>query len=636
METQQVQQGQQAQPQIPITNLDPTALTLSRAIRASETSLDGDYNKTITEPNGTTSWGAYMWNGDNFQNWAKQYGLDPNDKSPQNQDKLAYTRIKSLLDKGLSQSEIAAMWNGAHTSNGTLVANQPSYAEKVKSNYEKLAQNYGQPQSQFVDPSQIKLTPFQQTGTQQTGTQTPTTQPSQEPSGAGGVLKSAVPALFDALDLLQGRSKKTPLQLLGDLGLTASWFIPGFGEMGALGKLATNVGLGYGIGTLGNLASGQNIGQALTPQTTNIAGAAFGGVGSLATEALGGIIRKAADISPQIETALKSGSITKDDYLAYMNAAKAHATDVRTPTPLTMAADKLDEAASMIDKQTANAGKIIGDAKTGLSNVKLSDTSQIAEDFKNRALNDYGIQISPTGKVIPVKGRISPLSASDANRLASTYKDLVSLSGKNATARTATDLIGKIDSGINYAKAGSIQGFDPLQQMMLGTRSQVDNALRSVAPDLAKANDTYSVLKSVQQEINKMAGAEGQRGELLMRRVFSGDKSGQVQDLFNKIKQLTGIDLVDHAVLAKHAIQSIGDKSQNTLLEQIFGNIKQAQGGLIPLAMSKGTEAIKKIATPERIGLRMIEGKPEIGQGLLSKLVQRTARQSGGLLRGGQ
>ncbi len=78
--------------QTPGTNIDPTALALSRSIRQVESG--GDYN---AKGDNGTSFGAYQFHGDNFKNWATQYGLDPTDKSPTNQDHLAYLKIKSGL-----------------------------------------------------------------------------------------------------------------------------------------------------------------------------------------------------------------------------------------------------------------------------------------------------------------------------------------------------------------------------------------------------------------------------------------------------------------------------------------------------------------------------------------------------------
>lgn len=144
---------------MPPTNsqVDPTALALSRAIRATE---GGDY--TNTSGDAGTSAGAYQWNNGkiplqkgqvpaNFKSAAQQFGLDPNDFSPTNQDHVAYMQIKHDLDSGLSQSSVSAKWNsglthgwedhkGTTTINGkTISYDTPAYVAKVQHYYQNSA-----------------------------------------------------------------------------------------------------------------------------------------------------------------------------------------------------------------------------------------------------------------------------------------------------------------------------------------------------------------------------------------------------------------------------------------------------------------------------------------------------------------
>lgn len=111
------------------TNLDPQVVSLAKAIRQTESG--GDFNAIGDQG---TSKGAYQFHNDHFEKWATQYGLDPKDFSPVNQDKVAYARMKDLKDQGYHAGEIAAMWNGSHLENGRPVANHPDYITKVQKN----------------------------------------------------------------------------------------------------------------------------------------------------------------------------------------------------------------------------------------------------------------------------------------------------------------------------------------------------------------------------------------------------------------------------------------------------------------------------------------------------------------------
>lgn len=154
------------------TELDAGAVTLAKAIRQRES--QGDYNAV---GDAGTSKGAYQWQPGNFQAGASKYGLDPNDFSPVNQDKVAYYQVKELKDKGYTPEQVAAAWNagegklkndawkqnvGVTTINGQQVKyDTPGYVNEVVKNFQQLKGGYNpnpyssQPQN---NPGAINLT----------------------------------------------------------------------------------------------------------------------------------------------------------------------------------------------------------------------------------------------------------------------------------------------------------------------------------------------------------------------------------------------------------------------------------------------------------------------------------------------
>lgn len=137
------------------TLLDAGVVNLSKAIRQQESG--GNYN--AIGDNGT-SHGAYQWQPGNFASAAKQYGLDPTDFSPTNQDKVAYAQISHYKEQGLLPEQIASMWNsgkpdptgnvGTKKINGKDVSfDTPAYVSKVMSHFQQFkTENPGQPQAQ--------------------------------------------------------------------------------------------------------------------------------------------------------------------------------------------------------------------------------------------------------------------------------------------------------------------------------------------------------------------------------------------------------------------------------------------------------------------------------------------------------
>lgn len=131
-------------------NVDKDALNLTRSIGLAESGKNGvpDYNAV---GDAGTSKGAYQWQPGNYKAAAKEAGLDPNDFSPANQDKVAYYQVKKYKDQGLQPWEIASLWNSGSKDNwenhkGTKMINgqvvqydTPAYVSRVKEHYSQLS-----------------------------------------------------------------------------------------------------------------------------------------------------------------------------------------------------------------------------------------------------------------------------------------------------------------------------------------------------------------------------------------------------------------------------------------------------------------------------------------------------------------
>lgn len=150
--------------------VDQDALRLTRAIALKESGVKGQPNYNAIGDAGTSK-GAYQWQPGNFENAAKQYGLDPNDFSPENQDKVAYAQIKSYKDKGYDPGQIASLWNSGSPNNwkdhsGTVTINgqkinydTPAYVNGVKEYYQQLAQQEGtQPTTDTTQQTSVQPT----------------------------------------------------------------------------------------------------------------------------------------------------------------------------------------------------------------------------------------------------------------------------------------------------------------------------------------------------------------------------------------------------------------------------------------------------------------------------------------------
>lgn len=225
----------------------------------------------------------------NFQNEATKYGLNPQDFSPENQNKVLYAEVASKKKAGLTPEQILSAHNSgdpnkyldAATSTGTGpvgaydvkgyvdrgMAAAQQYAQQSKGN----AQGYQPPapagQTQAPTGSvqgYVPPTPPQQPVAPETSSQGSTdpsggflsglqedlngTNPESLGTQAGNTIKGVGNFLFpiagDAYHDIKGDSTKTALQQAGDLGssaLSAATLIPGVGE-GVLGLKAGLLG----------------------------------------------------------------------------------------------------------------------------------------------------------------------------------------------------------------------------------------------------------------------------------------------------------------------------------------------------------------------------------------------------------
>lgn len=616
---------------------DQDAVNLAKSIRRAET---GDSQDPYNQKGASGEFGAYQFMPQTYKNYAQKYLGDQNAQpSVENQNKIAYSFVKEKKDSGYNPAQIASMWNAGEgkpdaykqnwkgTNSEGVSYDTPAYAQKVSNFYQQLKGG-----SQPNQPNQ-STQPNQQA------------QPNQPESLGGkavdvakGVGNFLFPIVGDVKDIFQGKSQKTGLQLFGDTALSVLPFIPGLGEVGEAARageagiegasLATKAlaspvvrgaATGYGAGVASNLSQGKGLGESFKPGMNTLLGAALGGATPKIIEGISGLTKGMSGITPQIENALKDSGMSVDDYNKYIDAAKARTGDIRAPSPLNLAADQLDTAAEKISQATKAAGVAVGEAKKAVGNQTLGDITPVLENFTKQVEDKYGLALTvgKDGSMTPISipGRSVDISPTERSRIVEVAKKLFKLRG--APLSVASDEASNISKLIDYSKKDLYgNSNDPLEGLLKSTDGQIRQIINQTSPEMAQANANFSGLRGLENEISGMAGKNLQKGELLMKRVFSGDKSGDIQDLFGKIKQITGIDLVNHAVLAKHAVESFGDSSQRSLLDQAIEGGMSRGGGtdIISRALGLGkTIAKKSISNPEKIGRRLVENKSRSG-----------------------
>ncbi len=168
--------------------LDPQVVNLAKAIRQTESG--GDFN--IKGKSGEH--GAYQFMPDTWKEYSREAGVNVplEQATPEQQNEVAYKKIKQWKDKGLNVGQIASSWNaGPGKPNAYLEGNSgvnskgvsydtPAYAKSVAEQYHQYKGQSPTGTQQNANTHQ----PFPETPTSPTPNQVP-----EDPNAAGNVIK---------------------------------------------------------------------------------------------------------------------------------------------------------------------------------------------------------------------------------------------------------------------------------------------------------------------------------------------------------------------------------------------------------------------------------------------------------------
>jgi hypothetical protein len=312
---------------------------------------------------------------------------------------------------------------------------------------------------------------------------------------------------------------------------------------------------------------------------------------------------------------------TNTKLMEYVNKTKEAAADYSKPTALELAGEKAQTAL----KKLQNLMGVHGSAKEAIvkenANLHTGDIVDSAISNLNSLLNDrVGGKITKVSKKtangVKVKfvlsqsnGRLLKIAdQSDANLLLKVHRKLQEVS-KNPTFQKVDDAVGYIQESLYKAK-GNLNV--PVNSQVEGVLKQItkhlNEGLKEKGGEAYKASKgMYSVHKKAFEKLNKMLGADNSKGGSLMKRVFS-PADGGTKKLFEEVKRLTGVDLVEEATLAKFAMEQAGDPRSANLLEQLDLMIPKGNLGYFQKVAEK---VIEKSKDPIRKATNIIQKKAQ-------------------------
>jgi len=291
-----------------------------------------------------------------------------------------------------------------------------------------------------------------------------------------------------------------------------------------------------------------------------------------ATKTVGQIVPKTKDaflrfVSPEVDdvvkTSLKKTPTEKFD--DFVKTAEEASMDATKPSVYEKVASQMENALQQQNDQIGSLSQqkntIIQKAKTGLTDFS-KETGQTILDI-NRALPDNALAKSFIERLKTVKTKI------DADKIIDELQNDLYKGNKALTI-----------------PAGSTE--DMILRRAIG---EYNSKLKASLPSsYAKLNDEISKRIAIRDTLNTALGevVDGVpvRGASLVKQFFSpaGTKTKQI---FQAIKDTTGIDLAQDAILARYVGDAFGDVKVRSLLEGVPSTTTDALGRIVDFTFEK-------------------------------------------------
>lgn len=267
----------------------------------------------------------------------------------------------------------------------------------------------------------------------------------------------------------------------------------------------------------------------------------------------------------------------------YAKQAEKAVDDYSQPTPMQIAGDtKGGEALNILNNKLAKQGQLKREALGKVGDKVVEGVPTFRTSLKDALRERVGINIdTQTGEIVNATGRTSKIALDQAdNKMIKDVINLFDSLGERPTVRQLDDAVDAIQDILYKRKSSTAV---PVNGQVEGLLKEFTGKLNKMVKGVAgeqytKANDKFAYFIDIRDKLNKGLGLEGQRGAQLMKQLFS--PSGEApRRLFEDVKKLTGIDLVEEATLAKFVMENIGDARQASLLEEVIrGNVSTPRG----------------------------------------------------------
>lgn len=569
-------------------NLDPQAKAMAMAIRQTES------GGNFSAKGKSGEYGAYQFTEPTWNSYASKYGITAklSEATPEQQNEVAYKKIKEWKDAGLNPGQIASSWNAGEAEKdaytGTFSNGKPSvgtnkygvkfdvptYAKSVATAYQTLKQG-GQVQPDQNNPSSVQTRGY---ATQPTFTEPQTgqgEQPKQDASllqdVSGVATKRLEEAATAATQAAQGKINPLSgvLQVGGALAGGASDIVSkGLEHTPVVGAAVKGIEglIGQGVGALASTDTGQSVIKSVMdwskdhPELAGDVGAGFNIMTAIPIfKGLGAIKNVVLDASSQALKSVAEKSITNDLTSAVSKTIGGRNMLKNSPNAIkTLIEERAIPEITADSKYTTKEASeqlshTLDQKETELENVLKSQNVQGAkpvvniEQARNTALKAATEELEGQGNYKTVLNKINE------------FFDTASNSGKAVSVGGEKYL--KLEDA-NFFKRQARKGLSFDDTVGKNAGFHVGQSYMKSIEDIATKNGLGDVHR-VNQEMGKLIQAQKLLGQIEGKNVKLGSIGGTIKNLATAggevAGQTTGIPVAG-AFLGRQAGGFVGKK----------------------------------------------------------------------------
>lgn len=254
----------------------------------------------------------------------------------------------------------------------------------------------------------------------------------------------------------------------------------------------------------------------------------------------------------------------------YLKKAEQSVRDPSKSSALELASRKAEVAVEKIQKKIKKWGEEKRIATEAVKDVKIEGVTELRKKMLDTIRERTGTGITKEGNVVPIKGRTSVISDPNDMKILTQVDSKLKELMVDSSFKKVDDTIDFLQDMLYKRKQ---PGLVPVNSRVEGVVKQIvgelNGKLRSAGGGTyRKANQKLSKFIQMRGDLNKMFGLHNTKGGAIMKRIFSPSDAG-TKRIFKNVQKATKVDLIEEAVLAKFAMETVGDPRHLSLLQEI-------------------------------------------------------------------